>query len=197
MGWTRAAKPQPCEEDSAELPSENNSGSQKHKSSPRLPVGKRGIFQTGGGGPWEGWCRTRGSCTPSWVFCSAELYIPCKMGNMSLQQTEKTASFVSLLVCVKQLSVEVYVVAAVKKGSSAHQGRRASQMPLLPLGGTAGVMLYGYHKMSVLWISCCSEAGIPGCQGGFWTRPCSITFQQNFRLQKKALCTNIYQVHMH
>ena len=39
VGWAGAAEPQPCQEDSAELPSENNSGSHKHKSSPCLPVG--------------------------------------------------------------------------------------------------------------------------------------------------------------
>lgn len=82
-----------------------------------------------------------------------------------------------------------------ERGSSARQGGRASQMHLLPLGGTAGVMLYGYHKISVLWLSCYSEAGIPGCQGGFLTRPCSIMFQ--LHCKKKVLCKNTYQVQMY
>lgn len=118
MGWTGSAELQPCDEDGAELPAENNSGSQN--SAQIIPVPACGIM-------WHipdkrrsslgGLCRSRGSCTPSWVFCSAELYIPCKMGNMSLRDTDRTASFVSLLAYVKQLSVEVFVIASVKKGA--------------------------------------------------------------------------------
>lgn len=67
---------------------DNKSGSHKHKSSPCLPVGERGMFLTGGGARWEGCCRSRGSCTPSRVLCSAELCIPCKMGTMSVRHGE-------------------------------------------------------------------------------------------------------------
>lgn len=45
--------------------------------------------------------------------------------------------------------------------------RKGAQMCLLPLAGTAGVTSCGYHETSVLCISCCSEAAIPGGQGGF------------------------------
>lgn len=34
-----------------------------------------------------------------------------------------------------------------------------------------------HHETSVLWISCCSEAGIPGCQGGF--RPDPVLLHSN------------------
>lgn len=167
---------------------DNKSGSHKHKSSPCLPVGERGMFLTGGGARWEGCCRSRGSCTPSRVLCSAELCIPCKMGTMSVRHGEPGT------LCVRWARTSLchadVTAAPGKGGCSARQGipePSQSHPSAFQLQGSRCHVLW-HHKTSVLWISCCSEAGIPGCQGG-----CCVPTEFYTKI-KKVLCKNTYQV---
>lgn len=198
-GWV-GREPQPCDEDGAELPAENNSGSQN--AAQIIPVPACGIT-------WHipdkrrsslgGLVQKQKKLHPllGVLLCRA-LHSLQNGKHVSPRHRENSKLCLSACLCKAAFCGGFCYCSSQERGSAAHQGGRASQMHLLPLGGTAGVMLYGYHKTSVLCTSCCSEAGIPGCQGGFQTRPCSITFQQNFTLQnKKVLCKNTYQVHMY
>lgn len=187
MGWTGAAELQPCDEDGAELPAENNSGSQK--SAQIIPVPACGIM-------WHipdkrrsslgGLVQKQRKLHPllGVLLCRA-LHSLQNGKHVSPRHRQNGKLCLPACLCKAAFCGGFCYCISQERGSDAHQGGRASQMHLLPLGGTAGVMLYGYHKTSVLCTNCCSEAGIPGCQGGFQTRPCSIMFQKNFTLQKK------------
>lgn len=90
----------------------------------------------------------------------------------------------SVRVPARRSCLRSWHAAAAREGQLCPRRRKGTQMCLPPLAGTAGATSRGYHEISVLWISCCSEAAIPGGLGGFWARPCSIMFQQNLTLQK-------------
>lgn len=135
------------------------------------------MFLTGGGARWEGWCRNRGSCTPSRVFCSAELYIPCKMGNMSLRDTGREARFVSAALCTAALGRLMLLQRRGRKAQLCPPRRKGipEASPSSCRGSRCHVLWH--HETSVLGISCRSEAGIPGCQGGF--RPDPVLLHSN------------------
>lgn len=69
---------------------------------------------------------------------------------MSLRDTERTASFVSLLAYVKQLSVEVFVIAAVKKGA------------VLPIKAEGHPRCIFFH-LEEQQVSCCMAITKPLC----------------------------------
>lgn len=111
------------------------------------------------------------------------------MENMSLQDTENSKLCLPAWLCKAAFCGGLCYCSSQERGSSAHQGGKASQMHLLPVEGTAGVTLYGYHKISVLWISCSQKQEFQAVRVAFW--PCSPMFQLNFTWKKKRYYAKI------